>query len=50
MIIIIYMYGKVEDLRHKLHSSNEENKRLQRVLIKELGDGSTLEQVTCLFI
>ena len=36
---------QVEELRLKLHSSTEENKRLQRALVKEIGDGTTPEQV-----
>lgn len=32
-------------MRHKLHASSEENKRLQRALVKEIGDGTSMEQV-----
>lgn len=36
---------QVEDLRQKLTMSGEECKRLQRALIKEIGDGTSLEEV-----
>ena len=36
---------QIEELRHKLHAATEENKRLQRALVKEIGDGTTIEQV-----
>eukprot|EP00607_Mallomonas_marina_P010710 CAMPEP_0182421090 /NCGR_PEP_ID=MMETSP1167-20130531/6309_1 /TAXON_ID=2988 /ORGANISM="Mallomonas Sp, Strain CCMP3275" /LENGTH=419 /DNA_ID=CAMNT_0024597867 /DNA_START=12 /DNA_END=1272 /DNA_ORIENTATION=+ len=35
---------QVEDLRRKYHNSQEETKKYQRVLMKELGEGVSIEQ------
>lgn len=35
---------KVEDLRRKLQEAEDENKKLTRALLKEVGDGITLEE------